>query len=135
MVNTELGKVLRTLHPRWRENRVYTAKAGLIADHPSQRVDILFNHPTSIPVALETEFSLARSVETDAKSRLGKIFTLNSQIIEQAIAVRLPSALRSVAQTTLSDSLMTGEFEYCLFSCSDGDILHEATRWPDHGWI
>ncbi len=134
-VNTELGKVLRTMHPRWKENGVYTDKTGLIADNPSQRVDILFNHPTGIPVAIETEFAPAHTVEEDAKSRLGKIFTLNSHMIEQAIALRLPQDLKSVQQGDLYNLVMAEKYEYCLYSCSDEDVLHEPIRWPDKGWI
>ena len=135
VVNTELGKALRTMHPRWKENGVYIEKTGLIADNPNQRVDILFNHSTGIPVALETEFAPALAVEEDAKFRLGKIFTLNSHIIEQAIALRLPQELESVQQSDLYKFVMAGKYEYCLYSCSDEDILNEPNRWPDTGWI
>ena len=75
-VNTELGNALRTLHPRWKENGVYTEKTGLILNNTARRIDIMFNHPTGIPVAIETEFSPARSVEADARYQLGRIFTL-----------------------------------------------------------
>ena len=134
-INFELGKALRGMHPRWSENAVYIEQTGLIADNPSQRVDILFNHPTGIPVALETEFSPSRTVETDARSRLGKIFAFNSYMIEQAIALRLPSELKTLAQDKLPDSVHNSTFEYCLYSCSDRDILQEPLRWPKAGWI
>ena len=134
-INLELGNALRGLRPRWSENAVYIEQTGLIADNPSQRVNILFNHPTGIPVALETEFSPSRTVETDARSRLGKIFAFNSNVIEQAIALRLPSELKTVAQAKLPESVHNSTFEYCLFSCSDSDKLGEPLRWPQEGWI
>ncbi len=134
-INFELGKALRGLHPRWSENAVFVEQTGLISDNPSQRVDILFNHPTGIPVAIETEFSPARTVEKDAQSRLGKLFALNSNMIEQAIALRIPNEYKSLPQEKLSGSISDATFEYCLLSCSGRDILPESVRWPELGWI
>ena len=134
-INVELGKALRSMHPGWNENVIHIEKTGLIAGNPGQRVDILFNHPTGIPVALETEFSPARTVERDARSRLGKTFSINSHMIEQSIALRLPSELKSLPQDRLSASVLSSTFEYCLFSCSDRDVLREQVRWPLSGWI
>ena len=134
-INFELGKALRSMHPRWSKNAVYIEQTGLIADNPSQRIDILFNHPTGIPVALETEFLPSSTVEKDARSRLGKVFALNSYMIEQAIAVRLPRALKTLPQDKLPESVLISMFEYCLISCSDRDMLREPLRWPLSGWI
>lgn len=134
-INFELGKALRSMHPRWNKEAILVEQTGLLVDHQSQRVDILFNHPSGIPVAIETEFSPARTVETDARTRLGKIFELNSNMIEQAIALRLPSELKTLPQDQLTDSVLRSKFEYCLLSCSDRDILKEPTRWPLSGWI
>ena len=134
-LNFELGKALQSMHRRWSENAVFIEQTGLIADNPGQRVDILFNHPTGIPVALETEFSPARTVEKDARSRLGKLFAVNSNMIEQAIALRLPNEQKSLSQEKLSESVYAATFEYCLLSCSDRDILREPVRWPETGWI
>ncbi len=134
-INFELGKALRSMHPRWNKDAILIQQTGLLVDHPSQRVDILFNHPSGIPVAIETEFSLARTVENDARTRLGKIFELNSNMIEQAIALRLPNELKTLPQDQLSESILNSQFDYCLLSCSDRDILQEPTRWPASGWL
>ena len=134
-INFELGKALRSMHPRWSENAIHIEQTGLIEDNLGQRVDILFIDPTGIPVAIETEFSPARTVEMDARSRLGKTFTTNSHMIEQAIALRLPGELKSIPQDQLAESVLSSTFEYCLVSCSDRDVLREQVRWPLSGWI
>ena len=134
-INLALGKGLQSMHPQWNENAIHVEQTGLITDNPGQRVDILFNHPTGIPVALETEFSPARTVEADARSRLGKSFSFNSNMIEQSIALRIPSELKTLQQDKLAESVLSSTFEYCLFSCSDRDVLREQVRWPLSGWI
>ena len=134
-INFELGKALRSMHPGWNENAIHIEKTGLIAENSGQRVDILFIDPTGIPVALETEFSPARTVESDARSRLGKTFSINANMIEESIALRFPSELKSLPQDKLAESVLSSTFEYCLFSCSDRDVLREQVRWPLSGWI
>ena len=134
-VNLELGKALVTMHPRWTEEAIYEEQLGLIADSPSKRVDILVNHPTGIPVAIETEFSPARTVEKDARSRLGKVITPNSNVIEQTIALRLPEELKTVKQNELYSSVLKSQYEYCLISTVGDKLFPEHVRWPQKGWI
>ena len=126
--NVELGNVLRRKHPLWRD------RIGVEQHHVFQaaalRPDLIVYHPGGLPVALETEFEPARTVEKDARSRLGQVITDSGDGIEQSIAVRVPSAL-SQGQADLTQRIDESEFLYCVFSeISDG---HE--RWPKTGWI
>ena len=135
LVNGIIANLLRGMRPRWVENVIYEGNTALIAGNPNQKVDILINHPTGTPVAIETEFAPARSVELDARSRLGRVFALNGNVIEQSIALRLPSELKVVEGGSLKNAILNAKFDYCLLSCSDTEMLIEPTRWPSNSWI
>lgn len=70
ILNNELSRILREKHPRWKTTvtsettRVLEASAG-------SRPDIWVVHPNGLPVVIETEIEPARTVEVDARSRLG----------------------------------------------------------------
>ena len=70
-VNAELGKVLRRKHPRW-PDRIGVEQTNVFSESASLRPDIVIHHPGGLPVAVETEFAPAQTVEEDARERLGK---------------------------------------------------------------
>ena len=72
--NVALSNVLRTKHPRWRD-RTGAEQQGVVRE-TAQRPDIVIRPPGGIPVVLETEFEPARSVEEDARKRLGQFLRL-----------------------------------------------------------
>lgn len=110
--NVELSNVLRTKHPRWRDH-ISAEQQGVVRE-AAERPDIVIHPPGSLPVSLETEFEPARSVEEDARARLGQVLQLNGDRIEQAIAVRIPKALRQKPQADLKQYIEAAKFHYCM---------------------
>ena len=74
-------------------------------------------------------------MEAEARRRLGRFLEASDEVIENAIAVRMPEALRH-SGSCLVDSIAEARFEYCLFSLG-GEELHpdEVTRFPTSGWL
>ena len=123
--NVRLLNMLETKHPRWRD---YTSveQQGVLRE-TARRPDLVIRPPGDIPVVLELEFMPARSVEEDARVRLGKILRRGGDRIEQTIAVRIPRNLSQVPQAELEQQIEAAEFRYCTYSLQNGD---GAVRWP-----
>ena len=73
--NVELSNMLRTKHPRWRDH--IRAEQQAVVRAAAKRPDIVIHPPGGIPVVLETEFEPARSIEEDARARLGQVLQIN----------------------------------------------------------
>ena len=103
----------------------------MLRDAPAQRPDIVIRHPGGLTVILETEFAPARTVEDDARSRLSEIAAETGEAVEQAIAVRVPDALRGGDQSRLAERVSAVSFDFCAFlEGADAPI-----RWPASGWL
>ena len=74
----------------------------------------------------------ARSVEEDARARLGQILQRSGDRIEQTIAVQIPRELSRVPQADLERQIEGAEFRYCTYSLQEEDA---AARWPANGWL
>ncbi len=129
-VNVELARLLRTRHPRWRQG-IGVEQTGVLADAPSDRPDILIQHPGGLPVVIETEYHPAREVEQDAIDRLGKAVASTGEVIEQAVALRVPVELRGVNQAVLPQRVAEAAFDYCAFT----EGAEGPDRWPASGWL
>ena len=128
--NVALSNVLRTKHPRWRDRT--SAEQKSILRETALQPDIVIRPPGGIPVVLETEFEPARSVEEDARKRLGKFLQYRGAQIEQTIAVRISKDLSEVPQEDLEREIGAAEFRYCTYSLQAADM---AVRWPASGWL
>ena len=128
--NVALSNVLRTKHPRWRD-RTGAEQQGVVRE-TAQRPDIVIRPPGGIPVVLETEFEPARSVEEDARKRLGQFLQYQGAQIEQTIAVQIPQDLSEVPQQDLERAIRDAEFRYCTHALQAADT---AVRWPATGWL
>ena len=128
--NVELGRALRGKHPRWPE-RIGVEQTGVFAQSAGLCPDIIVRHPGGVPVAVETEFAPANTVEEDARSRLGMTLKEDGTTIEQAIAVRLPKLFARSVQSEIHSIIASGVLEYCVFSGAPDN----ATRWPVSGRI
>ena len=126
--NVELANVLREMHPRWRDN------LGVEQHEVFQRVglrpDILIRHPVGLPVAIETEFEPARTVELDARGRLSHQVGRDGEAVEQTIALRVPAGLRE-GQQDLAERIRKARFSYCVYFATAVDPI----RWPRTGWL
>ena len=128
--NVHLFNVLRTKHPRWRDH-AGVEQTGVFRDAALQP-DLVIHPPGGVPVIIETEFEPARSVEQDARVRLGQRLQYNGDLIEQTIAVKVPKDLRRVQQSDLSQHIEAAEFHYCTYS---GQKEGSSVRWPAEGWL
>ena len=127
--NARFAEVLRGKHPLWREH-LGVERTGVFPDAPGLRPDVLVLAPDTQPVAIKTEWAPARTVEADARARLGKRPVGAEDAIEQAVAVRVPDSLRR-GQADLAARIAAAEFDYCVFS---GDP-ESPERWPAAGWL
>ena len=91
-----------------------------------QRPDIVIRHPGGLPVATETEFTPARSVEQEAIARPGK--TVDSEPVEGALAAGILD--RPIgSQAVQGEAICNARFEFCLYS-SGADAV---AGWPRGG--
>ena len=128
--NPELATALRKKHPRW-SDRIGVEQTGVLIEAPGFRPDIIVRHPGGLPVSVETEYTPARTVEDDARERLGKTLQKTGDSIEQALAVRIPKALASANQNDLEAEIEKATLEFCILS---GDP-ESPRRWPATGWL
>ena len=133
--NKDLCRILWKKHPLWR-HCIEADQTGLVAGDSRVQFDILVRHLGGLPVAIETDFGSARSVEKDAIARLGKELSDDHKRIEQVIAVRLPENLRKQSQSDLDEELETAQYNLCIYSILGKQHLNlEYRRWPSEGWI
>ena len=128
--NAELGQVLRRKHPRW-PDRIGVEQTNVFSGAAGLQPDIIVRHPGGLPVAVETEYTPAHTVEQDARERLGKTLRQTGDSIEQALAVRIPKALADASQNALGAEIERARLEFCIFS---GDPK-SPDRWPETGWL
>ena len=131
--NQALAEALRTRNPRWREIGQLLGAEQLGVLQEGGQPDIFVDDPDGVPIIIETEYSPARTVEREARSRLNKTTRETGKTIEQVIALRAPENLREVPQPELVSAVQATEFEYCLHSISAP--LKWSRRWPESGWI
>ena len=137
-LNTALAACLRSRSPAWRQPNALTAE-DLGALEGSGRPDILADAGSGAPVAVETEFSPARTVERDARNRLGRL-TVRGGRIENAVAVRMPTALRDVPPEELVDQVTRASYTFAVLSADAPKAETNGaetgwTRFPVEGWI
>ena len=86
-------------------------------------------HPGGLPVIVETEFAPASTVGEDARKRLGKKLKRTGEIVEQAIALRVPEALKQ--KRGLNEAIRTSQFELRVYFSEE----NKKTHWPQQGWV
>lgn len=141
-LNDVLAACLRRRSPAWRgaNSRNLTSEDPGILRGAGQP-DILVGAPSGAPVAVETEFAPARTVEQDARSRLGRQIATTGAQIENAVAVRLPSDLKDVPAEDLVDRVEQGSYEFAVISETGGPVAEATgggageTRFPETGWL
>ena len=124
--NNALGSVLQDMLPR---SQVYSENTQAISGQPGLRPDIIAAAPGRSPVVIEAEYMPARTVEPEAKSRLGLEVAANGRIIEAAIALRYPDAIGEARD--LTDALSSARLSYCVFT----EETKGMDRFPEKGWL
>ena len=129
-MNTALGLRLGGMRCGW---IVQSQPLGSIRGSAAQP-DVLVTELGGAPLVIESEVHPARTVEVDAKSRLGKMLSVGGRSVETAIALRTPARFRGVAPgPELEDEWTRAwDLEFCVFT---GRHEGTATRFPVSGWI
>ena len=124
--NNALGNLLQAMMPR---SSVRSENTQAISGHPGLRPDIILTSSGRSPVVIEAEYMPARTVEPEAKSRLGLEVAANGRVIESAIAVRYPDDISEADD--LAAALSDAKLSYCLFTEESGGV----SRFPKSGWL
>ncbi len=123
--------------------RMQAESTGVLSAQTAKQPDIVARPPGWRPVLIETEYHPAREVEEDAITRLGERYSpeFGGVPVDQAVAVRIPEALRSAEQKHLTELLdmpsseeQAPRFEYCIHSLHSRDP-GSTRRFPASGWI
>ena len=124
--NNAQGSLLQDMLPR---TQVRSENTQAISGHSGLRPDIIVTAPGRSPVVVEAEYMPARTVESEAKSRLGLAVAANGRIIEAAIALRYPDAIGDAHD--LRAALSSARLSYCVFTEGAKDVQ----RFPKSGWL
>ncbi|MCY4651590.1 MAG: hypothetical protein OXC95_00325 [Dehalococcoidia bacterium] len=100
-----------------------------IVDRPGLQPDILVTAPDRAPVVVEAEYDPARTVEAEARERLGLEVVAGRRKIEAAVALIYPESVADSDE--LAEALSDTDLRYCVFTTSDGDL----ERFPESGWL
>ena len=124
--NNATGGLLQAMLPR---SSVRSENTQAIADHPGLRPDILITAPGRAPVVIEAEWMPARTVEAEARSRLGLEVAASGRPIEAAIALRYPEDVANADD--LHAALSSARISYCVFT----EEAQDVRRFPESGWL
>ena len=129
--NNNLSTVLsRKLPGSW---AVTAEKTGVLREHAGAQPDIIVRPPAGMPIVLETEYDPARTVEDDAKNRLGRVLRDTGDILEAVLAVRIPGHLGE-GGGDLGPGILSGQFRWCAFTGSPLEG-RAVSRWPPSDWL
>lgn len=127
-INTALGELLQGLGRYW---TVRSEHVGRIFDEGG-RPDILIEKADGWPIVVEAEVGNHRQAEIEAQSRLGNHLATSAEVINAAVALVYPDALRMHHGAALRAELSAVQFEYALFTL---DAEQNAQRFPTAGWL
>lgn len=141
--NALLAKALNERHPRWEVN---AEQSGVLQNESGKTPDIVITPrggKAGNPVVIETEYEPAKTVDSDAASRLGSVLERDGHTIEQVIALRIPKRLDDVRPADLSDEIAAAVFSYGLLRRPEAATTAGTTpshdpepiRFPTDGWI
>ena len=121
-----MGGLLQAMLPR---SSVRSENTQAISGHPGLRPDILITAPGRAPVVVEAEWMPARTVEAEARSRLGLEVAANGRPIEAVIALRYPEEVANADD--LRAALSSARISYCVFT----EEAQDVRRFPESGWL
>ena len=124
--NNAMGSLLQGMLSR---SQVRSENTQAISGHSGLRPDILVTAPGRSPVVVEAEYMPARTVEPEARSRLGLEVASSGRTIEAAIALRYPDDVSGA--DNLHSALTTARLSYCVFTEEAGGVA----RFPESGWL
>ncbi len=125
-VNNALGALLQPMARAW---RVRSENVRAIVDQPGLQPDIILTEPGRAPVIVEAEYEPARTVEAEAKSRLGLEVVDGRRSVEAVVALKYPDAIAGADD--LASALSGARLSYCVFN----DEAPGISRFPEAGWL
>ena len=125
-VNNALGALLQPMARAW---RVRSENVRAIVDQPGLQPDIILTEPGRAPVIVEAEYEPARTVEAEAKSRLGLEIVDGRRSVEAVVALKYPDAIAGADD--LASALSGARLSYCVFN----DEAPGISRFPESGWL
>ena len=126
--NGSLARALMKRHPLWDDTTVHAERTRILQGRSGLQIDILVHTPARQPVAVETEFAPAATVENEAIQRLGRRLESTGETIESAISIVLPEELT----TGSLDAIETCRLRYATYHLhADG----HHSRWPESGYL
>ena len=133
--NNVLGNLLR---PILGNASVFFESTRVIAGSSGKHPDILITRPGRSPVVIEAEYQPARTVEPEARERLGKQVKDVSRPIEAVIALRYPAGLDDAydQRAVIADAPLS----YCVFTVErygppPAREIISVARFPESGWL
>ena len=124
--NNALGALLQGM---MRSCDVRSETVRAVVDQPGLQPDVLITERGRSAVVVEAEYEPARSVEDEARSRLGLEVVGGGRKVEAVIALRYPDEVANCAD--LRAALCGARLSYCAFT----DDPREPERFPESGWL
>lgn len=125
--NGALARALMKRHPLWDDTSVHAERTGVLQGGPGQ-IDILIHTPSRQPVAVETEFDPARTVENEAIGRLGRKLDSTGDTIESSLSVVFPVELKTGSLAAIENS----KLRYATHHLHADD---HHSRWPESEYL
>ncbi len=133
--NNALGNLLR---PMLGKTSVFFESTRVITGSSGKRPDILITAPGRSPVVIEAEYDPARTVESEARERLGMRVENVPRPIEAAVALRYPVGVADAydQRAVIADARLF----YCVFtverySSDTRRAILSVARFPESGWL
>ena len=133
--NNALGNLLR---PMLGKTSVFFESTRVITGSSGKRPDILITAPGRSPVVIEAEYDPARTVEPEARERLGMRVENVPRPIEAAVALRYPVGVDDAydQRAAIADARLS----YCVFtverySSDTRRAVLSVARFPESGWL
>ena len=123
VANSVLGGILAGMLHSY---DVLSENTQQIVGRPGLQPDILVTAPGRAPVVIEAEFMPARTVEEEARDRLGLEVVGTARYIDAAIALRYPDGTEDAGD--LSAAITDARLSYCV-------CYQDETRFPESGWL
>ncbi len=102
---------------------------GQIRENKSYQIDILVKSPGYGAVVIENEYEPARTVNSDARSRLGKTLNADGSLITQVVELVTPRSIRDCRTfEEVENQLHVVEFQYALLQVVEDHLDAETTH-------
>ena len=133
--NNALGNLLR---PMLGKTSVFFESTRVITGSSGKRPDILITAPGRSPVVIEAEYDPARTVEPEARERLGMRVENVPRPIEAAVALCYPVGVDDAYDQRAA--IASASLSYCVFtverySSDTRRAILSVARFPESGWL